>query len=227
MALPNTLQIKSETKNKKKRLILYKNLIYQKLPSEERGSLNWLIFVDQHKVSITFTGEFYKTLEEQTIPVMFVLIQSLETQHFPDGFYEESITLAPKTWKRLQYDQTSWVWISALLLCSFVIIDKWLMSLCLSFLICKELSKSRTTAWSHEGSYGHWPRLSPSNAAEDPMGVDLWHTPGNSKIYLEQGGFAWKRSAVLQRWKQWANKISVAVTSFVWAQIGEAKGYLS
>lgn len=84
---------------------------------------------------------------------MFVLIQSLETQHFPNVLYEESITLAPKTWKRLQYDQTSWVWISALLLCRFVIIDKWLMSLCLSFLICKELSKSRTTAWSHEGSY--------------------------------------------------------------------------
>ena len=39
----------------------------------------------------------YKTWEKQTILVMFVLIQSLERHHFPNVFYEEIVTLAPKT----------------------------------------------------------------------------------------------------------------------------------
>ena len=45
-----------------------------------------------------FTGliSFYKNLEKQTILVMFLLIQSLET-HFPDVFYEEIVTSAPKS----------------------------------------------------------------------------------------------------------------------------------
>ena len=46
--------------------------------------------------------------------------------------------------------------------------------------------------WSHEGSYGHWPWLSPSSAAEDTVGKDLCHTPGTSKIY-------WDREALPER----------------------------
>ena len=45
----------------------------------------------------SFTGEFYKTLKEELLPVLFKYFQKTEDEEtLPNSFYEASIILIPK-----------------------------------------------------------------------------------------------------------------------------------
>ena len=69
------------------RLIISKEIesAIKNLPANKSAGLNG------------FTGKFYPTSKEETIPVLLKLFQNIEEKGtLPNSFYEASITLIPK-----------------------------------------------------------------------------------------------------------------------------------
>ena len=57
----------------------------KKLPTHKSPGLNG------------FTGEFYKALKEELVPIVYILFQNIqEDGRIPNSFYEASIILIPK-----------------------------------------------------------------------------------------------------------------------------------